>query len=78
MEKTINEFVFVNGEKVNRVICSLVKDSEKQENLICDLYFDEVVDGAMSSKTVYQGAAYELGSQPFELTEEEIEELRGL
>jgi len=72
IEKIIDTpFEFLQ-EQITKVNLRFIKvDSENQQVLTCDLYksADE------GYELVYADKAYVLGEQPFDLSEEEIEEL---
>lgn len=68
MEKILaTSFNFLEKEVVKVNCKSIALDSEQQSILTCDLYGVE--------ELIYADKAYVLGTQPFELTTEEITEL---
>jgi len=69
MEIVLDKAILLAGELATKVIIKEVMiDSINQKNLICDLVkVDEDVESVY-----YENAAYVLGKQPFDLTDEQI------
>lgn len=66
------------GDTCNKVYCQrIITDTDPKENLILDAVKVVTVDDVEEDEVYYRDIAIALDDLPFELTEEEKEELRG-